>query len=63
MGTPVYNLVIVKGEKKELNEYDKKAFKNEKDTFCIEQLLPLYEHLTKRATSTRSPKNPPHSSG
>jgi hypothetical protein len=45
MGTPAYNLVNVKGEKKDLNEFEKKAFKNKNEAFCMEQLLPLPDHL------------------
>jgi hypothetical protein len=45
MGTPAYNLVIVRGEGKELNEFAKKAFKNKSEAFCMEQLLPLPGYL------------------
>lgn len=45
MGTPAYNLVIVSGEKKELDEFEKLAFKNKIEAFCIEQLLPLPGYL------------------
>jgi len=45
MGTPAFNLVIVEGSKKELDEFGKTAYKNDSEAFCMEQLLPLPEYL------------------
>ena len=45
MGTPAYNLVIVKGDKKDLDEFEKKAYKSESEAFCFKQLLPLPDYL------------------
>lgn len=47
MGTPAFNLVIVKGAKEDLDAFEKVAYKNESEAFCMEQLLPLPTYLSK----------------
>jgi len=48
MGTPAYNLVIVKGDKEVLDAFEKLAFKNESEAICFEQLLPLPDYLSQK---------------
>jgi len=47
MGVPAYNLVIVKGEKEELNKFQKLAYQSDSNAFRIEQLLPPPSYIAK----------------
>ena len=47
MGTPAYNLVIVRGTKEELDTFEKLAYKTESEAICFDQLLPLPGYLVK----------------
>lgn len=48
MGEPAYNLVIVKGAKEDLDKFEKAAFKNESEAFCVAQLIPLPGYLAQK---------------
>ena len=45
MGTPAYNLVIVRGTKEDLKTFERKAHKTASEAFCFDQLLPLPRYL------------------
>jgi len=45
MGTPAYNLVIVRGTKEDLNTFERLAHKTESEAICFDQLLPLPGYL------------------
>jgi len=45
MGVPAYNLVIVKGDKSDLEQFEKLAYKNDSNAIVFEQLLPFPPYL------------------
>lgn len=47
MGTPAYNLVIVRGTKEDLDTFEKLANKTQSEAIRFDQLLPLPEYLAK----------------
>lgn len=49
MGNPAYNLVIVKGLKEDLEDFEKVAHKSDSEAFFMEHLLPLPDYLRRES--------------
>ena len=47
MAEAAYNLVIVKGARNDLDNFERQAYKNESQAFCLEKLFPLPRYLEK----------------